>query len=211
MQLQQIDLLPFIVKATREENASSCYLVETNLVPHMSNSCPHPVRGWLFLNLLTITKLDQLAATAVSLTNDTVLPGVMDDFSRQAEAISEHPYWPSHTLTSIDVPNFTKAFQTTAHYQTLINETQIACALERYRLAHGEYPQTLNALVPQFIQILPHDLIGSQPLHYRRTSDGKFLLYSVGWNETDDGGVPSPHDTYGSITNYSTDDFVWPN
>jgi hypothetical protein len=26
-------------------------------------------------------------------------------------------------------------------------------------------------------------------LIYRRTADGKFLLYSVGWNETDDGGV----------------------
>jgi hypothetical protein len=26
-------------------------------------------------------------------------------------------------------------------------------------------------------------------LHYRRTESGKFLLYSVGWNETDDGGA----------------------
>ena len=26
---------------------------------------------------------------------------------------------------------------------------------------------------------------------YRRMGDGKFLLYSVGWNETDDGGTAS--------------------
>jgi len=28
-----------------------------------------------------------------------------------------------------------------------------------------------------------------QPLHYRRANAGQFVLYSVGWNERDDGGV----------------------
>jgi hypothetical protein len=64
-----------------------------------------------------------------------------------------------------------------------------AIALERYRLAHGEYPGSLDALAPQFMEKVPHDIIGGQPLHYRRTNDGQFVLYSVGWNETDDGGV----------------------
>ena len=65
---------------------------------------------------------------------------------------------------------------------------RVAIALERYRLAHGEYPESLDALAPQFIAKLPHDIINGQPLHYRRTADGQFVLYSVGWNETDDGG-----------------------
>ena len=30
--------------------------------------------------------------------------------------------------------------------------------------------------------------IGGQALHYRRTEDGKFLFYSIGWNGKDDGG-----------------------
>ncbi len=64
----------------------------------------------------------------------------------------------------------------------------MACALERYRLAHGNYPETLDALAPQFIAAVPHDIINGQPLHYRRTEDGNFVLYSVGWNEIDDGG-----------------------
>jgi hypothetical protein len=54
----------------------------------------------------------------------------------------------------------------------------------------------LDALAPQFIAKLPHDIIGGQPLHYRRdppspgsgAASGQFVLYSVGWNETDDGG-----------------------
>jgi len=76
----------------------------------------------------------------------------------------------------------------------------VACALERCWLADGQYPESLEALVPRFIDQLPPDVINSQPLHYRRTEDprsqssgaasSRFVLYSVGWNETDDGGTP---------------------
>ncbi len=37
---------------------------------------------------------------------------------------------------------------------------------------------------------IPPDVISGQPLKYRRTDDGRFVLYSVGWNQTDDGGKP---------------------
>ena len=97
------------------------------------------------------------------------------------------------------------SWQTTAHNQAMVNEAEIACALERYHHAHGEYPKTLEALVPQYIEKLPHDIIGGQPLHYCRTSDGKFLLYSVGWDERDDGGTP------GTLHDPSQGDWVWKN
>jgi hypothetical protein len=93
--------------------------------------------------------------------------------------------------------------------QTLVNEGQIACALERYRLAHGAYPETLDPLVPQFIGKLPRDIINGQPLIYRRTDDGLFLLYSVGWNETDDGGQIVP--AAGDPKNAALGDWVWKN
>ena len=65
----------------------------------------------------------------------------------------------------------------------------IACALERYALSQGHYPDKLEALKPQHIKKLPHDIINGNPLIYRRTSDGRFILYSTGPNEIDDGGV----------------------
>ncbi len=46
--------------------------------------------------------------------------------------------------------------------------------------------------MPQYMDKLPHDLIGGEPLQYRRASGGNFLLYSVGWNETDDEGQMAP-------------------
>jgi hypothetical protein len=66
----------------------------------------------------------------------------------------------------------------------------------------------LFALAPQFIEKIPHDIIGGQPLHYRRTEDGKFLLYSVGWNETDDDGL----DLWQKNSfDYTKGDWVWKN
>ena len=90
----------------------------------------------------------------------------------------------------------------------MANEAQIVCALERYRLAHGEFPGTLDALSPQFIETLPHDIIGGEPLIYRPTADGKFLLYSVGWNEKDDGGQNSPPAQNNGV-DFTRGDWVW--
>lgn len=90
--------------------------------------------------------------------------------------------------------------------QTLVNEGQVACALERYRLARGFYPPTLGALVPQFIEKVPRDIINGESLIYRRVGDG-FLLYSVGWNEKDDGGKVVM--AQGPLINVTEGDWVW--
>jgi type II secretory pathway pseudopilin PulG len=74
--------------------------------------------------------------------------------------------------------------------QTAANQAALACALERYRLANGQFPDTLAALTPQFMAHAPNDVITGQPFKYRRTEDAQFILYSVGWDEKDDGGVP---------------------
>jgi type II secretory pathway pseudopilin PulG len=112
----------------------------------------------------------------------------MAEFQREDDKLQHYHFWHIYQLLAIiAVPNWTKAVQTFAFNQTKADEAQIVCALERYHLAHGNYPRTLNELVPQFVDKLPHDIIGGQPLKYQQT-DGQFLLYSVGWNETDDGG-----------------------
>jgi len=73
--------------------------------------------------------------------------------------------------------------------QSNMDLARVACALERYRLAQGGYPESLEVLAPQYIDKLPHDIINGQPLNYRRTDGGNYIVYSVGWNEKDDGGV----------------------
>jgi len=87
------------------------------------------------------------------------------------------------------IPNFSRAFETVAKHQTWINQARLAIAIERYRLKHERLPAALPELVPVFIAKLPHDLIGGEPLRYRRLTDEHFLLWSVGWNEVDEDGT----------------------
>jgi hypothetical protein len=82
-----------------------------------------------------------------------------------------------------------KAGQRAAFAQAAADCALIACALERYRREHGEFPELLSALQPRFTQKLPHDIISGAPLKYHRTETGQYVLYSVGWNETDDAGI----------------------
>jgi hypothetical protein len=153
--------------------------------------------------MVNVVLLEKKSWNGFDLANDTVAPRKFEAASREVNNFFRHKS-PFKLLAAIAVPNFTKAEQTTAHNQTLVNEAQIACALERYQLAHGEYPETLDVLVPQFIEKLPHDIIGGQPLIYRPTADGKFLLYSIGWNEKDDGGKSGGND-------FTRGDWVWKN
>lgn len=208
-QLKGINLSSTVLESFKDEIAWTRRIGETAPLPTWSSlrffSWPVP-RGWLYQNMAVAAKLDYKSQAGFDPVNSTISPQIMGTSMDMVKRTVQNRS-PFYILARIAVPNFFKAWQTTAYNQTLINEAQIACALERYRLAHGEYPETLDALVPQFMEAIPHDIIGGQPLHYRRTDDGKFLLYSVGWNEMDDGGQPSPQK--GGI-DYTKGDWVWP-
>jgi hypothetical protein len=197
-QLAEINLSPFVAEAFQEGSVGDTRAFETTPLAKIFPSARWPVkvgywlmpRGWVYQNLAPIAKLWQQQASWFDLTNNVILPGKVASVRQEFETATNH-FSPYTFLATIAMPNTTKASQTLAHNQTLVYEAQIACALERCRLAYGNYPPTLDALVPQFIEKLPHDIIGGQPLHYRRTDNGQFLLYSIGWNETDDGGIAS--------------------
>jgi len=109
-------------------------------------------------------------------------------------------YSPFREIAAIAVPSFDHAFMTTAKDQAYVNEAAIVCALERCRHGRGHYPTSLDELAPVYIASVPKDPIDGKALHFR-LDGAKFLLYSVGWNETDDGGTPSTNDAVG--------DWVW--
>ena len=164
-------------------------------------------RGWIYQNLVSVANAGQ--ATTIG-TFDAkagmVYPGKVAEGYRAVENLMK-PRGPYMILARIVVPNFSRALQTTARNQTLAHEAFIACALERHRAVQGDYPDSLQALVPAFADALPRDLIGGQPYHYRREAEGKFMLYSIGWNESDDGGQVAT--TTGPSVDYSKGDWVW--
>jgi hypothetical protein len=69
--------------------------------------------------------------------------------------------------------------------QSRLGMARSACALERYRLAHGEYPAELSALVPTFLERVLRDVVDHAPLRYERPQEDGFRLYSLGLSGID--------------------------
>ncbi len=82
----------------------------------------------------------------------------------------------------------------------------LACEIEIYALRHGDYPDTLAELVPSQLTAISLDLFDGKPMKYRKVDD-RYLVYSVGLNETDDFGKVL-YRRPGRI-NKSSGDWVW--
>jgi hypothetical protein len=173
--------------------------------------------GWLHENELNCARtLEKFYFPAVEVPTHTVKPSL----ARQGKGFVNHEradYNPDNVLAGFLMnwsfaPDFPARF---AHAQSSVDLARVAIALERCRQAQGRYPRSLDTLVPQYIEEVPHDVIGGQPLHYRLSDDGRFVLYSVGWNETDDGGgvgqTPgnSPPNDISPAQDIGKGDWVW--
>lgn len=164
----------------------------------LAGLCP---RGWAYQHLAARLNLDFSRLACFDTGNQIIFADKVVAASNEARRLEHGPYTFAASLEQVP---FELACQNTAHSQTEINQALIACAIERFRLAHGEYPESLDALVPQFMDTIPRDVIGGGPLHYHRAAQGGFVLYSVGWNRQDDGGVRGqPFPGAGG-------DWVWP-
>ena len=198
-QLRATDLLAPVIEAFSEERAATLRIFETtrrgelvklfNLDSSLSKLALWCMpRGWFFQNMAVGAQVEQELVAGLDSINQLVRPQQTDNYYRDLESrLRRHS--PYAFLVALATPNFLRAAQTMAFNQTLVNQARVACGLERYRLAQGQYPETLDALTPAFTEKLPHDLIGGQSLKYRRNEGGSFVLYSIGWNQKDDGGV----------------------
>ena len=161
--------------------------------------------GWFYQNELRSSKfiLENFLPIG-DVGQQTISPTLAKQADESLRAMRVTPY---SILGKMFLPALVNSPRKFAWAQAAVNLARTACALERYRLAHGKYPETLDALAPQFIAKVPHDPISVQPLHYRPTDDGQFILYSVGWNEKDDGGVVAL--TKGGSVDVDSGDWVW--
>ena len=161
--------------------------------------------GWFDQNKLSLCRLqEEYMLSVVVLEDRRVDPST----AAKGDTVIEHQEGRLfNMLARILLPALGRAAEKSARAQTSVDLARVACALERYRVANGQFPETLAGLAPKFIEKLPHDVINGEPLKYRCTDDGQFVLYSVGWNETDDGGTVGL--TKNGNLNPDQGDWVW--
>ncbi len=164
--------------------------------------------GWFYQNQLNCARAMVEWYLPAADTNQGIFS---PDTIRRADAaiaaeskLKPNPY---NLIERMLLPSLGIAAKKFAAGQNSVSLARVGIALERYRLAHGEYPESLDALAPQFISRLPHDVINGGPLHYRREANGRFVLYSAGWNEADDGGEVVL--TRNGTVDISAGDWVW--
>jgi hypothetical protein len=143
--------------------------------------------GWFDQNKLSLCRLHDkyLLPLAGDADRRVVRPATIQHANSAIEQQRMRPY---DALSKLLLPALGRFAEKCARAQSSVDLARVACALERYRLVNGQFPDNLETLAPKFIEKLSSDVINGQPLKYRRSDDGQFVLYSVGLNETDDGG-----------------------
>ena len=80
-----------------------------------------------------------------------------------------------------------RTVETFARNQARLDCARTAVAIERYRLAQGALPDSLDALAPTFLDAVPEDPFDGQAMRYRFIDDG-YVVYSVSINQSDEEG-----------------------
>lgn len=206
-QLQETDLLAAVEQSLREERAATCRTFEITkrreLVKLFNLGSPPNSwserlsglalslvpQGWFHQNMALGVGMEQELLGGLDPTNHLVHPQRIEDAYREVQPRLQRRS-PYTFLVAMSMPNFLRAVQRVAQNQVMVDEARAACALERYRLAQGGYPESLQDLAPRFVEKVPLDVVGGQPLKYRRLPGGGYLMYSIGWDEKDGAGVP---------------------
>jgi len=159
-------------------------------------------RGLLFQSLAIYNRLIQEIVEEAETEPFRLTFG--EGVQRQIAELQGIPQRFLYLLVAQSAPYLTTAQIRVVNVETRLRQARIAVALERYRLANGEYPERLNDLVPSYFSELPLDVCGGENYRYRRPAPDQFILWSVGGNQTDDQGAPPENPT-----RLTEGDWIW--
>ncbi|MCP4593174.1 MAG: hypothetical protein GY842_20755 [bacterium] len=90
-------------------------------------------------------------------------------------------------MTTLLMPSYERAFVIWVRAIAELRCARSALAVERYRLAHGRWPDSLEGLVPEFLEAVPLDPFDGKSLRYLVTED-MVTVYSLNDDGVDDSG-----------------------
>lgn len=97
---------------------------------------------------------------------------------------------------------------TLTHYLKIadLRATEVVLAILQFEKNESHPPANLSELVPRYLESIPSDPYDGKPLRYKVKSDGTWIVYSIGPDQMDDGGLKAGE--YSSFD--STGDRVYP-
>lgn len=116
-----------------------------------------------------------------------------------------HPYY---ICVKAMFPAVNKALQRYAEGQADIDQARLACAIEQYRALNHQLPVSLSDLVPDQLPKLPHDPVNGGSYVYR-SNGTDYVIYSLGVDNTDNGGKVEWNEKKPSRRYRDRGDWVW--
>jgi hypothetical protein len=106
--------------------------------------------------------------------------------SRLEERIMAHPR--RYVGSAMLLPVLPEVIAEQVRVEALLTAAEVGLAVEQWRMAHGDWPESLDPLVPALLAELPPDPFTGRPLQYT-VADDTAIVYSVGADLQDDGGT----------------------
>lgn len=188
--LNSITFVPYSQVMQEEEWGTEAGLAESMRSPHWRGACEEfssdnaseALLFWLRLQPYSKRQImDNYTRYMDSLVANARLPYV---------ASSAEPPIPNDPINNVLAPFFSSAGFRAVRMDTQTDQLTTALALRAYFLEHHQYPAHLQELVPSYLPSLTADPFAhSGPLSYR-VNGSSYLLYSVGPDGKDDGGIP---------------------
>jgi hypothetical protein len=191
--LTQVDYLSGVALAFEGERAMGIQGINhwfTNPRSGLGMVAPQIVsRGMLRQNQVSLVRYQSCQIAHIRAALSRVPTSGLAGIAAAAVPSNNLKTWsPYNACVSTLAPAIDKAMARAIRTQVINRMSIVACALERYRVKHGVFPEILDALVPAFLPTPPMDPMNNQPFHYWRTDDGWYQFYSVGADGKDDGG-----------------------
>ena len=144
---------------------------------------------------------DNQRAVALEIMNDAVAAarrpnpdrlGLLGAWEWGLHERSDRPF-ASYTeaLPLVMVPALGMSGLAHARYEAQLGATAMLLAAERHRIAHGEWPETIDAIDPSILDETPADPFSGDPYLMER-AEGRLLIHSIGPNARDDHGAFDP-------------------
>ena len=101
---------------------------------------------------------------------------------------------PTRVIIRIIMPSLLRSVVLQLSITAQLQCTRLGLAAERFRLKEGRLPESLDELVPDYIDSVPTDPFDGQPMRLAVTEKG-IVIYSIGEDLVDDGGLVARQET----------------
>lgn len=144
--------------------------------------------GWLQENhALALEFLNE--AVAIGRLPEEEQVGRFEQLDRKVKATRASEWPPGrYALGCLSAPGISRLADAFFRTQAELRCAIVALAVERYRLANGHWPESLDRVTPALLARVPADPYDQERLRFRRVGDA-LVIYSVGPDRTDNGGA----------------------